>query len=200
MAAHKIQIAPELIAEGKRLHETTLTPLCDIAAVMGISRDTLSARIKEWGWRLRRPASRGVDIFHAVRGAAAATATAETPSPGVTVPVSEQQRAALAVRIQGVVERELSAVERVLEGVGAADGGEAERSARTLASIARTVREIAALNQPDEVAPPDDDDDDPVPRDIDEFRNELARRIRCFIEERRASGGGLSDDPEVELE
>jgi hypothetical protein len=68
MVARKIEIAPELIAEGKRLYEQTLTPLNDIAAVMGITRGTLAARIKEWGWSLRRPGSRGVDIFHAMRG------------------------------------------------------------------------------------------------------------------------------------
>jgi hypothetical protein len=42
MSAHKIYIAPEMIAEGKRLHETTLTPLADIAAMIGITRGTLS--------------------------------------------------------------------------------------------------------------------------------------------------------------
>ena len=56
---------------------------------------------------------------------------------------------------------------------------------RDSASISRTVREIAALNQPTEVAPADEADDDPVPRDIDEFRYELARRIRGFIEARQ---------------
>ena len=186
MAAHKIPIAPELIAEGKRLHETTLTPLSDIAAVMGITRGTLAARIKEWGWKLRRPHSRGVDIFHAIRGAAAAVAIAETApaSAADLIPVSEQRRAALAISIHKVVECELAERANIAV-VKAADQAEAERSARTLASISRTVREIAALNQPVEVTPPDETDDDPVPGDIDEFRFELARCIRGFIEARR---------------
>ena len=35
MATAKIQIAPARIAEGKRLYEMTLTPVPDIAAMMG---------------------------------------------------------------------------------------------------------------------------------------------------------------------
>jgi hypothetical protein len=53
------------------------------------------------------------------------------------------------------------------------------------------VREIAALNQPNEVTPADAADDDPVPSDIDEFRFELARRIHQFIEDRQACAGAL---------
>jgi len=187
MVARKIEIAPEIIAEGKRLYEQTLTPLNDIAAVMGITRGTLAARIKEWGWSLRRPGSRGVDIFHAMRGAAAALATAQAPMRGAAdlVPVTDQQRMALAVSIYSVVESELAAADLILKAVKAASPDKAERSACTLASISRTVREIAALNQPTEVAPADEADDDPVPRDIDEFRYELARRIRGFIEARQ---------------
>lgn len=55
---------------------------------------------------------------------------------------------------------------------------------RTLAGITRTLREIAALNQPDEMTPPNETDNDPIPRDIDEFRNELARRINALIDDR----------------
>lgn len=191
MTAHKIQLAPELAAEGKRLYEQTLTPLRDIAAMMGICRGTLENRIREWKWKRRRTAGHSIELFHAVRGAAMATVTGDAPVAISRAPVSPQQRAAIASRIQSAVERELAAVERVLDVVGAADPGEAERSARTLASISRTLREVAALNQPDEVTPPDDTDNDPIPRDIDEFRRELTRRIRNFIEARRNGAGRL---------
>ena len=53
MATPKIEIAPERIADGKRLYETTLTPVPDIAAMMGVSRRTLERRIVEWGCRAR---------------------------------------------------------------------------------------------------------------------------------------------------
>jgi hypothetical protein len=41
MGAHRIEIAPELIAKGKRLDEQTQAPLRDIAAMLGICRRTL---------------------------------------------------------------------------------------------------------------------------------------------------------------
>ena len=194
MATPKIQIAPQLVAEGKRLYETTLTTIADIAALMGISRRTLENRIVEWNWKRRRQPSGAIDIFHAVRGAVAAvaTASAETPPPDRTVAASAlaQQRAALALRIQNVVEREMTVVERVVGLLGPADEAEAERTMRTLAGISRTLREITALNQPDEVTPPDETDDDPIPRDIDEFRNELARRINALIDDREDEESG----------
>jgi hypothetical protein len=194
MATPKIQIAPELAAEGKRLYETTMTTIADIAALMGVSRRTLENRIVEWNWKRRRQPSGAIDIFHAVRGAAAAVATAETPPPEAAIAASAlaQQRAALAQRIQNVVEREMAVVERVVNLLGPADKAEAERTVRTLAGISRTLREIAALNQPDEVTPPNETDDD-VPRDIDEFRRELAQRIHALIDARRddESGGAV---------
>jgi hypothetical protein len=91
-------------------------------------------------------------------------------------------------------------IERAVGVLGPSNEAEAERTVRTLAGISRTLREIAALNRPDEVAPPDEADDDPVPRDLDEFRNELARRIRGFVEARRNGAGRISDEPEGSLE
>jgi len=102
---------------------------------------------------------------------------------------AQQQREAtgaegLAVRVQRVVERELDAIDQILGAIGAADAAEAERSARTLASLARALKEVMRLAAPDE--PADADDDDPVPRDLDEFRRELARRIEAL------AGGGAA--------
>jgi hypothetical protein len=53
MGARRIEIAPELVAEGKRLYEQTLTPIADIAAMMGVCRETLNNRSCEWGWKHR---------------------------------------------------------------------------------------------------------------------------------------------------
>jgi len=202
MASPKIQVAPELVAEGQRLYETTMTTIGDIAALMGLSRRTLENRIVGWKWQRRRQPSGAIDIFHAVRGATVAVATAAAPAPNgaIAVPVSPQQRAALAQRIQNVVEREMTVLERVVGVLGPSNEAAAERTAQTLAGISRTLREIAALNRPDEVAPPDEADDDPVPRDLDEFRNELPRRIRGFVEARRNGAGRISDEPEGSLE
>lgn len=202
MGAHKIEIASEVVAEGKRLYEQTLTPLRDVSAMMGISRRTLENRIREWNWTRRRTPAHPIELHHAMRGAVIAAATQDVPAGDKSLTaVTPQQRAALALRIQSAVERELAAVERVLDKIEPSDPSEAERSARTLASISRTLREAAALNQPDPVTPlPHETDNDPVPRDIDEFRRELARRIRGLIEARRAGGGGGDGATHTQLE
>jgi hypothetical protein len=201
MSTPKIEFAPELIAKGERLYQETQTPLQDIAAMMGISRDTLRARIREWGWQRREHPRGAVDLLRAVRGAAIATASESPPAaaPVSGDPVSAEQRAAIAVRIQKVVEREMTAIERMLDKAGVADQTAAEASARALAGIARTLREVALLNKPPEVIPPDDADNDPVPRDIDEFRRALARRIEAFIASRQDGDGGLPDAGESPL-
>lgn len=68
---------------------------------------------------------------------------------------------------------------------------ESERDARTLAVLVKTLRELVAFdaavaNDAAKDAMTADDDTDPVPRDADELRRELARRIRAFVEERTA--------------
>lgn len=201
MATAKIQIAPERIADGKRLYEMTLTPVPDIAAMMGVSRKTLERRIHEWGWTLRSAPRFATERVLAAMAPTGAAVNAE-PQAAVAVSLSPVTRSALAARIHGIVAQGLDAVERVLSKVGPADESGAERSARTLAAVARTLQEMAALTKPEaEVMPPDDaDDDDPIPRDINEFRRELARRIRNFIEARRLGAGRILDQRESEVD
>lgn len=200
MASPKIQIAPELVAEGRRLYETTMTTIADIAGLMGLKRRTLENRIVEWNWKRRRQPNGALDIFHAVRGAAIATATAEAPNAAAVAPVTEQQRFSIAQRIMTVVERQMDAAECIVKAIKPNNLVEADHGARALASVSRTLLEIKALTVPDQVTPPNETDDDPVPRDIDEFRYELARRIRGFIEARRAGDGRISDEPKGSLE
>ena len=40
----RIEIAPELAAEGKRLYETTLVPVREIAAILGAGRRISASR------------------------------------------------------------------------------------------------------------------------------------------------------------
>jgi hypothetical protein len=187
MPTPKIQVAPERIAEGKHLYELTATPVPDIAAMMGISRRTLERRVDEWGWARRSAPRIAADRAHVAAPPGGATAGAIAPPT----------REAIAERILITVNSELDAVHRVLEKVDPADKGEAERSARTLASISRALQELTAIMKPDGATPPDDtdNDDDPVPRDIDAFRDALARRIEEFIE--AESGGESAADAET---
>lgn len=202
MGAHKIEIAPEVVAEGKRLYEQTLTPLRDVSAMMGISRRTLENRIREWNWTRRRTPAHPIDLHHAMRGAIIAAATQEGATGGESLAaVTPQQKFALALRIQEGVEQGLAAVKRVLDKIDPAKPDETERSARALANISHTLRELAAIVQPEPVTPPaHETNNDPVPRDIDEFREALAIRIEAFVAARRAADdGGVLPDAAAKL-
>jgi hypothetical protein len=198
MRGCKIAIAPERIAEGKQLYELTETPVPGIAALMGVSPRTLTRRVAEWRWTPRSAPRLTTDrALVAVAPAVAAVKAAPGAADDALSPAA--RTAANAARIQKIVTLGLDAVERVLDQVGPSDQGGAERSARTLAAVARTLQEMAAITQPVEVTPPDETDDDPVPRDIDEFRRELTRRIRNFIDARRNGAGRLRNEREGEL-
>lgn len=88
----------------------------------------------------------------------------------------------LVERVSRSIERELSRIDTILERVG--DDGqhaEAERRARTLASLARTLKEVTNLRNEQEKQKPVDDDD--IPRDIEQLRRELARRLEGLVAE-----------------
>jgi hypothetical protein len=88
-------------------------------------------------------------------------------------------------RIERLVEKELAAEEAVRAQLGPLSRApaDAERSARTLATLTQTLQVLARLRCG---LPPDGgaDDDDDMPRDIDEFRRDLARRIDAFVASR----------------
>jgi hypothetical protein len=84
---------------------------------------------------------------------------------------------ALVERVTRAVERELSQIEVIVGGhhVNAARRTEAERRARTLASLARTLTEVRKLRADEHKVKPQDDPD--RPRDIEELRRRLAQRL-----------------------
>jgi hypothetical protein len=95
------------------------------------------------------------------------------------VPASPQERLTLAERIHAAAEREIAAVEQILNVLGDTDKSETENAARTLASVARTLRELVQLDVPPESADPTHDK--PVPRDLAELRRSLARKLEALV-------------------
>jgi hypothetical protein len=214
----KKEIAPALLAEAKRLYEQTLAPVGDIAAMVGLSRSNFYERVRAGGWRSRRAKptfSLALALADASRAAAEPLPVSEPPAAGAeerdgpavpdAAPVTPQQRMAIAQRIMSAVEQEMDAIHRILSTITPRDQLEAEHSARTVASISRALREAFMLISPKEEGgqdDADDDDDDSIPLDIDEFREELARRINSFIDTKQrgqdGTGGVAVDGAGVE--
>jgi hypothetical protein len=93
---------------------------------------------------------------------------------------------ALVERVTRAVERELSQIEVIVGGHHVKPGQrtEAERRARTLASLARTLTEVRRLRAEEDRLK--QRDDDARPRHTPEFRLELARRLDRLVAEAKA--------------
>ena len=201
MPGRRKEIAPELVAKGRRLYENTLTPVREIATMMGISRNTLDNRIAEWKWQRRyylrdEAATPGAPAETAV---VPVNARAVPPADTGAASSASELPADFSARLHRVIAAEFDVIDNILKVLTPADAAEAERTTRTLAVISRTVQEIKATALSAGQTPTDETDDDPVPRDIDEFRLALAQRIRGFIEARRNGADRLSGDAKVEL-
>lgn len=99
---------------------------------------------------------------------------------------------ALLERVSSAIERELTQIEVIICGahVQSRQRSEAERRARTLASLARTLREVMLLRERDEK---NREDDDTVPRDLDELRRQLAQRLDELVIDAKAAHPGEAE-------
>jgi hypothetical protein len=186
MPATRKLIDREKIAEARQLYEHTLVPVDDIAALLGISRRTLTARVPEWEWKPRKTGAREISKIRspAVKGEKPKLVREAKPRKGAGEPPrAPAERVALIERLQKVVEREIDAVEQVLTTLGASDRNETEGAARTLASLARTLRELAQL---DTAPPAETNNDYSSVRDLDEFRRDLSRRLDRIVADAKA--------------
>jgi hypothetical protein len=111
------------------------------------------------------------------------------------------RRQALIDRLWRAVERQVRLAEKRLAALaGDPDRPEApDEAAKLLASLARTLKELSALDQAGAAsAPPDDKDDDAPPRDMEAFRTELARKLDRILAEETDPESLGEDDGEGE--
>jgi DNA-binding Lrp family transcriptional regulator len=185
----RIEIAPELIVEAKYLYEQTHTTIEEIGDRIGLSRSALYVRLKKWKWQRRRY-SPGVaaDADPSNVAAAAPDETIERPSQADTEDnAATETPDVFYARVCRGVQRQMTIIEHLQRSLLPAGGAmPSERSARVLATINRALLEIEATAKPDKVP---DEPDDSIPRDIDEFRTQLARRIRGLVEAERERAG-----------
>jgi hypothetical protein len=170
---------PISVVEARRLYEQTNLPVDHIAAMHGMTRHPFYRRIHKWGWRMRRPLVPATDPPREPD-------ELSVLEPGQEQPLSEI--AATAERIRRAVEQELAAVEQAISQLTPQATAEAECAARTLASLARTLQEVARLNAQCATPHREENDEDRGPDDPDEFLLDLARRMDAFAASRIGSG------------
>ncbi|HEX7884282.1 MAG TPA: hypothetical protein VF499_16265 [Afipia sp.] len=100
-------------------------------------------------------------------------------------PLGETPATSMVERVSDAIERELSKIEQIVGNplrIAPAQRIETESRARVLASLARTLKEVMRLREQErEDDKADTADDDAVPRDLDEFRRELSRRLEGLV-------------------
>ncbi|MBS0530127.1 MAG: hypothetical protein JSS22_12150 [Proteobacteria bacterium] len=159
VAARKATMAASLLRVGK--DDPVIADDNDEAAKAGLAkqraRRTSARRKDEPSPRIKRTAVERID----------------DPPPATG--------ALLIERVTRAIERELSLIEVIVGGVRLKghQRTEAERRARTLASLARTLGEVTRLRAGQQKATAANDDT--VPRDLDEFRRALSRRLEQLV-------------------
>jgi hypothetical protein len=109
-------------------------------------------------------------------------------------------RAALIARMWRTAERQVDEIEKRLADSGL-ERAERESGARTLAVVAKTLRDLAAFDEEGNARgrgsrgekTRKDDDDESVPRNVEDLRRALAQKLDAFVAGRSAF---VSDDPE----
>ena len=175
MAPAKRRVTLANIREARRVYENTNVPVDDIAAMLGVTRTTFYTRRRQWGWSLR---------LDRVPLAEPPREPDEIAHPSASPNARPSDTAVVAARIRQMIEHELDAVEQIVAQLKPAvehtEG--AERAARVLASLARTLQEVARLDAPRGKVATSEEDNDRGPADDDDFIRDLVRRMDEFAQ------------------
>jgi len=198
----RIDLPPEVLAEGRYLYEDTLTPISEICRKMGVSRCAFYARRDEGAWVRRR--------YSSIAGNAGLP-PAPNPAPedppaenggsnsATANPPRREPPLALAIRVYDAVQRQMDTIETIQKTLRPTQEIQSERTVRILSALNRALREIAMIAKTDQTTFADAADTDPVPNDLDQFRRELARRIEGLVDAERGGAGEGAGAPAAAL-
>jgi len=194
-----LKFAPELIAAVRQKYLYSDDTLEQIAAQFKINARDISRMRELEGWPSRYARVRRVpQIAQVLDEVEALEAQTVGPSPGgpgrsgsAAAAVGEPARSALSSlveRLERLVEQEIAAEERARAELGRSPRrrAEAKHCASRLAILTQTLVALTRLRGG--TAPDQEIEHDDIPDDIDDFRNELARRMRAFVQSRTGTG------------
>lgn len=173
-----IEHTQEDLARAKHLYEDTGMLVEDIAKLLEISETTFYNRLRaSWKWKKRNRRLADLDAAVAANVPLEAVQSIAAPAKKALEKIS------LIDRVRSAVETEISKIEDVLRRVEGVHlrSSDAERAARTLATLVRTLKELAALEMPDgkregKQGDSSDEASDEF-RDLEGFRRSLAERL-----------------------
>jgi hypothetical protein len=162
--------SPEALADARSRYEETDEPNVSIARRLGISERTLSRNVVRWGWERRRQSARR-QMAQAAPNPVASHLPALTP---------EDQAAAADIEV--TVQHTIAAIRMIVARLPKSRNvAAAERSARALATLTRTLQEVIRL-RPKQT--PSEPSNDRGPADDNEFARLLLRRLDEFRAQR----------------
>jgi hypothetical protein len=198
--ARRCKFSPELEARGRYLFEETEAAMADIAFELGIHKGTVPVVARRRGWKRYVPPPR--DVLPATRILVEAESLERQREIAQSGPEVERAQpdggsgefeSDIVARLRRAVLNELTAIESLRDRLKNEPQSRvaAERTARTLSTLTDTLQKLQRL----QYAVPASGSRYDIPADIDEFRNELARRIEAFVASRTDEGDGQRPAP-----
>lgn len=183
------------IAAARAMYDDPGISLRQIAQFLEISAETLARCRKVWDWPLRQPAKRlqkterllgTVLAVPAPRSADSMANERELlawlPEPDPLAPKqATPDPATLATRLEAMVAAQLARLEDELA-AKRPRAPQAERLARIIASLVRSLAQIKTLQRSDDAGTPETD----TPQALDDLHDELARRLAGLRDDRAA--------------
>jgi hypothetical protein len=197
-------LTAEALAYARQRYEKTDQPVRTIADDVGTSRDKLYKIAKAERWQLRKDRPpRG--LSEALKLDIAATEAENKVSEASQAEASQADASEaedgggnpdippVAARLEAELEKQLRKIESLRgEPPRGKRSIEAERVARTLATLTETLFKVRRLRQPGNISGSNDDD---LPADPDAFRLALAERIEAFVRSWTTAAVSRPDQP-----